>query len=124
MLHKMKMKLLAQLAGQEINVKGSAGFKLPNELAFPANLNNEFNNVADLVFRTPITAMIEATLRLMQMPQNPEMERVIHLAKNTVEQLERQNPLSSLHSTRSRDTATVIPLASRTPGGHHRQQQL
>jgi len=67
--------------------------------------------------------MTEATLRLMQMPQNPEMERVIHLAKNAVEQLERQNPLSSLHGTRSRATATVIPQASRTPGGHHRQQQ-
>ena len=34
--------------------------------------------------------MTEATLRLMQMPQNPEMERVIHLAKNVGEQLERQ----------------------------------
>ena len=32
------------------------------------NLNNEFNNVADPVFRTPIAAMTEATLRLMQMP--------------------------------------------------------
>ena len=52
------------------------------------------------------------------------MERVIHLAKNTLEQLERQNPLSSLHGTRSRAIATVIPQASHTPGGHHRQQQL
>ena len=52
--------------------------------------------------------MTEATLRLMQMPQNPEMERVRHLAKNDVEQLERQNPLSLLHGTRSRATATVI----------------
>ena len=60
----------------------------------------------------------------MQMPQNPEMERVIHLAKNAVEQLDRQNPLSSLHGTRSRATVTVIPQASRTPGGHYRQQQL
>ena len=55
----------------------------------PRNLNNDFNNVADPVFRTPIAAMTEATQRLMQMPQNPEMERVIHLAKNAVEQLER-----------------------------------
>ena len=31
----------------------------------PRNLNNEFNNVADPVFRTPIAAMTEATLRLM-----------------------------------------------------------
>ena len=31
----------------------------------PRNLNNEFNNIADLVFRTPIAAMTEATLRLM-----------------------------------------------------------
>ena len=52
------------------------------------------------------------------------MERVINLTKNVVEQLERQNPLSSLHGIRSRATATVIPQASRTPGGHHRQQQL
>jgi len=28
----------------------------------PRNLNNEFNNVANPVFRTPIAAMIEATL--------------------------------------------------------------
>ena len=80
----------------------------------PRNLNNEFNNVADPVFRTPIAAMTEATLRLMKMPQNPEMEHVIHLAKNAVEQLERQNPLSSLHGTRSRATATVIPGGSRS----------
>ena len=58
----------------------------------PRNLNNEFNNVADPVFRTPIAAMTEATLRLMTMPRNPETERVINLAKNAVEQLERQNP--------------------------------
>ena len=57
------------------------------------------------------------------MPQNRELERVINLTKNAVEQLEKQNPLSSLHSTRSRATATVIPQASRTPGGHKRQQQ-
>jgi hypothetical protein len=31
----------------------------------PRNLNNEFNNVADPVFTTPIAAMIEATLRLI-----------------------------------------------------------
>ena len=34
----------------------------------PRNLNNEFNNTADPVFRTPIAAMTEATLRLMTMP--------------------------------------------------------
>jgi len=34
----------------------------------PRNLNNEFNNVADPVFKTPIAAMTEAALRLMQMP--------------------------------------------------------
>ena len=28
----------------------------------PCNLNNEFNNVVDPVFRTPIAAMTEATL--------------------------------------------------------------
>ena len=84
------------------------------------NLNNEFNNVADPVFRTPIAVMTEATLRLMTMPRNLEIERVINLTKNVVEQLERQNPLSSLHGTRSRATVTVIPQASRTPGGHQR----
>ena len=89
----------------------------------PRNLNDEFNNVADPVFRTPIAAMTEATLRLMMMPQNPEIERVINLAKNAVEQLERQNPLSSLCGTRSRATATVVPQASRTPKCHNRQQQ-
>ena len=82
------------------------------------NLNND----TDPIFRTPIAAMTEATLRLMTMPQNPELERVINLTKNTVEQLKRQNPLSSLHGTRSRATATTIPQASRTPGGHQRQQ--
>jgi len=77
----------------------------------------------DPIFTNPIAAMTEATLRLMQMPQNPQMERIIHLARHVVEQLERQNPLSSLHGTRSRATATVIPQASRTPRGHNRQQQ-
>ena len=67
--------------------------------------------------------MTEATLRLMTTPQNPELERVINLTKNAVEQLERQNPLSSLHGTRSRATATAIPQSSRTLGGHQRQQQ-
>ena len=89
----------------------------------PRNLNNEFNNVADPIFRTPIAAMTEATLRLMTMPQNPELERIINLTQNAVEQLEKQNPLSLLHGTRSRATATVIPQASRIPGGHQRQQQ-
>ena len=84
----------------------------------PRNLNNEFNNAADPVVRTPIAAMTEATLRLMTKPQNPEIERDINLTKNTVEQLERQNPLSSLHGTRSWAAATAIPQASRTPGGH------
>ena len=50
----------------------------------PRNLNNKFSNVTDPVFTTPIAAMTEATLRFMQMPQNPEMERIIHLAKNVV----------------------------------------
>ena len=40
----------------------------------PRNLTNEFNNIADPVFRTPIAAMTEATLRLMTMPRNPEIE--------------------------------------------------
>ena len=55
----------------------------------PRNLNNEFNNVADPIFRTPIAAMTEATMRLMTMPQNPELERVINLTKNDVEQLKK-----------------------------------
>jgi len=40
----------------------------------PRNLNNDFNNAVDPIFRTPIAAMTEATLRLMTMPQNPELE--------------------------------------------------
>jgi len=55
----------------------------------PRNLNNEFNNAADPNFRIPIAAMTEATLRLMTMPQNSKLERVINLTKNAVEQLER-----------------------------------
>jgi len=55
----------------------------------PRNLNNEFNNAADPIFRIPIAAMTEATLRLMTMPQNSKLERVINLTKNAVEQLER-----------------------------------
>ena len=31
----------------------------------PRNLNNDFNNVADPVFRIPFAAMTEVTLRLM-----------------------------------------------------------
>ena len=89
----------------------------------PRNLNNKFNNAADPIFRTPIAAIEEATLRLMTMPQNPELERVINLTKNAIEQLEKQNPLSSLHGTRSRATGTAIPQASHTPGGHQRQKQ-
>ena len=34
----------------------------------PRNLDDDFNNAADPVFRTPIAAMTEATLQLMQMP--------------------------------------------------------
>ena len=41
------------------------------------DLNQEFDTVADPIFTTPIAAMTEATLRLMQMPQNQQMERVI-----------------------------------------------
>ena len=116
----MKMKLLRtprrarNQRNEERRVHAAERARLP-----PRNLNNEFNNVADPVFKSPIAAMTEATLRLMQMPRNPEMERVINLTKNAVEQLERQNPLSSLHGTRSKATATVIPQASRTPGDHH-----
>jgi hypothetical protein len=51
------------------------------------------------------------------------MERIIHLTCHAMEKLERQNPLSSLHGTRSRATATVVPQASRTSGGHHHQPQ-
>ena len=115
----MKTKSLVQPAGKEVRrTRAAEHAHLP-----PCNLNNEFNNAADLIFRIPIAAMTEATLRLMTMPQNPELERVINLTKNAVEQLEKQNPLTSLHGTRSRATATVIPQASCTPGGHQRQQQ-
>ena len=54
----------------------------------PHDLNREFDNVADPIFTTPITAVTEATLRLMQMPQNPQTERIIHLTRHAVEQLE------------------------------------
>ena len=44
----------------EPRVRAAERARLP-----PRNLNNEFNNVTNLVFRTPIAAMTEATLRLM-----------------------------------------------------------
>jgi len=90
MLHQTKMKPLATARRarnqqkEERRVHAAERARIP-----PRNLNNEFNNVADPIFRTPIAAMIEATLRLMMMPRNPEIERAINLAKNAVEQLER-----------------------------------
>ena len=44
----------------ERRVRAAERARLP-----PCNLNNKFNNVADLVFTTLIAAMIESTLRLM-----------------------------------------------------------
>ena len=38
------------------------------------NLNNKFNNIAESVFRPPIAVTPEAILRLMMMPQNPEID--------------------------------------------------
>ena len=89
----------------------------------PRDLNREFDNAADPIFNTPIAAVAEAAMHLMQLPRNPETQRIIKLTLHAVKQLERQNPLSSLHGTRSRATASIAPQASRTPGGHHRQQQ-
>ena len=40
----------------------------------PCNLNDEFAAVGDPIFDTPIATMTEATLRLMQLPWNPEMD--------------------------------------------------
>jgi hypothetical protein len=57
---------------QQYRARAAERARLP-----PRNLNNEFNNVADPIFTTPIAAKTEATLRLMQMPQNQQMERVI-----------------------------------------------
>ena len=84
----------------------------------PRDLNHEFDNAADAIFNTPIAAMAEAIMRLMQLPQNPETERIIMLTRNAVEQLEQQNLLSSIHGVPSRATALIAPQASRTPGGH------
>ena len=72
------------LRKEECRTRAAERARIPSR-----NLNNEFNNAADTVFRTPIAAMTEATLRLMMMPQNPEIDRVINLTKNDVEQLER-----------------------------------
>ena len=87
----------------------------------PRDLNREFDNAGDPIFNTPIATVAEVTMRLMQLPQNPQTERIIQLTRSTVEQLERQNPLSSLRGTRSRATTSAAPQASRTRGGHHRQ---
>ena len=50
----------------------------------PRILNQEFNNAADPVFTTPIAVVTEATLRFMQMPQNPQTERIIQLTRHVV----------------------------------------
>ena len=34
----------------------------------PRDLNQEFDNAADAIFNTPIAAMAEASMRLMQLP--------------------------------------------------------
>ena len=54
----------------------------------PCNLNREFDNAADAIFNTPITAIAEATMCLMQLSRNPETECIIQLTRNAVEQLE------------------------------------
>ena len=84
----------------------------------PCDLNREFDNAANTIFNTPFASMAKATIRLMQLPRNLETERIIQLTHNVVEQLEHQNPLSSLCGTPSRATASAVPQASRTPGGH------
>ena len=50
----------------------------------PHDLNREFDNVADPIFDTPIGAMAEATIRLMQMPRNAETECIIQCTRNAV----------------------------------------
>ena len=54
---------------EEHRVQAAQRARLP-----PCNLNNDFNNAVDPIFRTLIAAMTEATLRLMMMPQNPVLE--------------------------------------------------
>ena len=54
----------------------------------PRDLNREFDNAADPIFNTPIAAVAEATMRLMQLPRNPEIERIKQLTRHAVEQLE------------------------------------
>ena len=65
----------------------------------PRDLNQDFDNVVDLIFDTPIAAMAEATIRLMQMPRNVETDRKIQLTRNVVTQLKRQNPLFSIRGS-------------------------
>src|SRR6185436_14771010 len=120
----MKTKSLVQPVGKGINAKKCVGLVRPNVLIShhaTSTTNSTMLRILSSEHQSP--QMTDATLRLMTMPQNPELERVINLTKNAVEQLEKQNPLSSLHGTRSRATATAIPQASRTPGGHQGQQQ-
>ena len=60
--------------------------------------------------------MLEATICLMQLPCHPETDRVIQHVRKAITQLERQNPLSSLHPAGSK-VANSAAQASRTPGG-------
>ena len=54
----------------------------------PRNLNRDFDNATDAIFNTPVAAMTEATIRLMQLPRNLETECMIQLTRNAVEQFE------------------------------------
>ena len=51
----------------------------------PRDLNREFDNAGDPIFNTPIAAMAEAIVRLMQLPRNLETEHIIQLTRNAVE---------------------------------------
>ena len=50
----------------------------------PRDLNQDFDNAANPIFDTPIVAMAEATICLIQMPRNTETDHIIQLTRNVI----------------------------------------
>ena len=50
----------------------------------PRDLNQDFDNAANPIFDTPIVAMAEATICLIQMPRNTETDCIIQLTHNVI----------------------------------------
>ena len=79
----------------------------------PRNLHEAFTEVGERMYTTPIGNITETTMLLLRLPLNEETQRVIQLTKQTMIQLDEQNPMPSQHRTHSR-TASVAAEAPHT----------